>query len=138
MPQQNSITSSPRVTSPSASESTLPCSAVSSRATSSRRAATSSRIRKNSSARFASETARQAGKAAFAAWTARSTSSTVAKSTAPVCRPVAGLYTAPVRPDWPLTMWPPIQWLIRLTPARSATGGVASSVISRPPRFQAA
>ena len=28
MPQQNSITSSPRVTSPIASESTLPCSAV--------------------------------------------------------------------------------------------------------------
>ena len=30
MPQQNSITSSPRATSPIASESTLPCSAVSS------------------------------------------------------------------------------------------------------------
>ena len=36
MPQQNSITSSPRATSPIASESTLPCSAVSSRASSSR------------------------------------------------------------------------------------------------------
>ena len=36
MPQQNSITSSPRVTSPVASESTLPCSAVSKRARSSR------------------------------------------------------------------------------------------------------
>ena len=91
MPQQNSITSSPRVTSPIASESTLPCSAVSSFATSSRRAATSSRIRKKISARRASETARQAGNASFAACTALSTSSTVAKSTAPVCCPVAGL-----------------------------------------------
>ena len=65
MPQQYSITSSPRVTSPIASESTLPCSATSSRATSSRRSCTSSRIRKNSSARFASEVARHAGNAAL-------------------------------------------------------------------------
>ena len=44
---------------------------------------TSSRIAKKSSARRASETARQVWKASFAAWTAASTSSTVAKSTAP-------------------------------------------------------
>ena len=91
MPQQYSITSSPRVTSPTASDSTLPCSAVRSFATSSRRAATSSRMRKKISARRPSDVARQAGNACFAAWTARSTSSTVAKSTSPLCCPVAGL-----------------------------------------------
>jgi hypothetical protein len=51
----------------------------------------SSRIRKNRSDRRESESARHVGKAAFAAWTARSTSSAVAKSTAPDCSPVAGL-----------------------------------------------
>ena len=91
MPQQNSITSSPRATSPIASESTLPCSAVSSRARSSRCAWKSSRMRKKSSARRDSESARQAGNASFAVWTARSISSAVAKSTAPVWTPVAGL-----------------------------------------------
>ena len=48
-------------------------------------------MRKKSSARLASDVARHAGNAAFAAWTAASTSSADAKSTAPVCRPVAGL-----------------------------------------------
>jgi hypothetical protein len=43
---------------------------------------------------------------------AASTSSTVAKATSPLCRPVAGLYTAPLRPDVPGTARPPIQWLI--------------------------
>ena len=84
IPQQNSITSSPRVTSPIASESTLPCSAVSRRARSSLWAEKSSRIRKKSSARRASDTDRQAGNAALAACTAASISSTDAKSTAPV------------------------------------------------------
>ncbi len=91
MPQQNSTTSSPRVTSPIASDSTLPCSAVRSFAISSRRSCRSSRMRKKSSARFARDTVRHSTNALFAAWTAWSTSSTVAKSTAPDRRPVAGL-----------------------------------------------
>ena len=61
------------------------------------------------SARFANETVRHDAKAAFAAWTARSTSSTDARSTAPLCRPVAGLKTGLVRPDPPATEEPPIQ-----------------------------
>ena len=101
IPQQNSITSSPRVTSPVASVRTLPCSAVSSRARSSLCAATSSRMRKNSSARRASESDRQAGKASRAACTAASTSSAAAKSTDAVCRPVAGSNTGPERPERP-------------------------------------
>ena len=112
IPQANSITSSPRVTSPIASESTLPCSAVRILATSSRRSCTSSRIRKSSSARLASEVARQAGNAAFAAATAAPTSSVVARSTSPDCCPSAGLKTGPLRPDVPSTGLPPIQWLI--------------------------
>ena len=91
IPQQCSTTSSPRVTSPSASEKTFPCSPVRIAATSSRLACSSSRMRKKSSARFASDVWRQAGNASRAAWTAASTSSTLAKSTAPVWRPVAGL-----------------------------------------------
>ena len=91
IPQANSITSSPRVTSPIASERTLPCSAVRIRATSSRRSCRSSRIANISSARFASEVARQAGNAAFAAATAAPTSSAVARSTSAACSPSAGL-----------------------------------------------
>ena len=43
------------------------------------------------SARFESDNARQAGNAAFADATPRPTSSIVAKSTSPVCSPLAGL-----------------------------------------------
>ena len=124
MPQQNSITSSPRVTSPIASESTLPCSAVRSFAISSRRSCTSSRIANSSSARFASDSARHAGNAAFAACTALSTSSTDAKSTWPDCRPVAGLNTGPPRPDCPTYVAPAIQWLIGLTVVGASTVSV--------------
>ena len=90
-PQQNSITSSPRVTSPSASESTLPCSRRQDLRDLLAPLVQSSRMLKKSSARFASDIARHAGNACFAAWTAASTSSTVARSTSPVWRPVAGL-----------------------------------------------
>ena len=49
-----------------------------------------------------------------------------AKSTAPVCTPVAGLYTGPCAPTARRTRPPPIQWLIGLT----ATGASISSVMS--------
>ena len=48
-------------------------------------------MRKNSSARFDSDTSRHAVKASRAVVTAASTSCAVANSTAPVCSPVAGL-----------------------------------------------
>src|SRR5262249_15380454 len=86
--------------------------------------------RKKSSARRAIERARQAGNASFAAWTARSISSTEAKSTVPVWTPEAGLKTTPLRPDSPLRLAPPIQWLIGFAAAGASTtsairGGVA-------------
>ena len=92
---------------------------------SSRRSWTSSRIENMSSARFASESARQAGKASFATETTRSISSADAKSTSPVCSPVAGLKTGPLRPEVPGTIWPPIQWLMRVAGGveRSASWG---------------
>ena len=73
-----SRTRSPRArASPRPSRPTAPCRApdVRIRAISSRRSCTSSRMRKKSSARFASETSRHAANAAFAACTAASTSS---------------------------------------------------------------
>ena len=85
---------------------------------------TSSRIRKKSSARRESETSRQVRNASFATWTAASTSSTVAKSTAPDCSPVAGFQTGPLRPDVPGTLLPPTQWWIGF-----AVGGAIVSVI---------
>ena len=81
-------------------------------------------------ARFDNDVARHAGKASRAAATAACNSSEVAKSTSCVCSPVAGLKTGPVRPDSPSTVFPPIQWLMRLMPVRSSTGGAASSVMS--------
>ena len=91
MPHANSMFSSPLATSPIASESTLPCSAVSNEAISLRLASTSSRMRNRISARRDRLVDRHAGKAALAAATAASTSSADARSTAPDCSPVAGL-----------------------------------------------
>ena len=95
MPQANSTTSWPRATSPAASESTLPCSAVMIAASSSARAFSSSRNANRTCVRRASDVSRQAGKAALAAATARSTSSDDAKATVDETSPVAGLVTSP-------------------------------------------
>jgi hypothetical protein len=95
-----------------ASDSTLPCSAVISEAISLRLASISSRRRNSTSARRDRLVARHAGNAALAAATAASTSSTVARATDPVCSPVAGLYTGPVRPEVDSTILPSIQWWI--------------------------
>ncbi|OGO57311.1 MAG: hypothetical protein A2V85_15565 [Chloroflexi bacterium RBG_16_72_14] len=89
-PHANSRFSRPRASSPSASEGTLPCSAVSRAAMSLRWWSTRFRMRNMMSVRFDSEVARQAGNAAFAAATARSTSSAEAKSTHLAWVPDAG------------------------------------------------
>ena len=115
-PHANSMFSIPRATSPSASDGTLPCCAVSSAARSRRCSSSSCRIRNRISDRRASDVARQAGNAASAAATAASTSATFAKSTAWLWTPVAGSYTGPSRPDVPATTRPSIQWLIRPGP----------------------
>ena len=113
IPQANSTTSSPRVTSPTASESTLPCSAVMAAATSSLRAARISRNAKSTWVRRVSDEDRHSAKAPLAAATAASTSSGPARSTCAVTAPVAGSKTSPRRPAAPSQSLPPTQCVIR-------------------------
>ena len=80
MPQANSTTSWPRLTSPSASESTLPCSAVMIAASSSLRAFSSSRNANRTWVRLASDVSRHLGNAASAAETTSSTSASLASA----------------------------------------------------------
>src|SRR3954451_8002436 len=114
MPHANSMFSMPRATSPRASLSTLPCSAVSREAISLRFAATSSRTWNRISARRDRLVERHSTDAALADATAASTSSALAKSTSAACSPVAGLNTTPERPDVPATTLPSIQWEMRV------------------------
>ena len=125
MPHANSTTSSPRVTSPRASESTLPCSAVMIAASSSLRALSSSRNANSTWVRVVSEDCRHCWKAPDAAATAASTSAEDARSTWPLTAPVAGLKTSPVRALLPAQLVPLIQWVIRV-------GLVCSPAISAP------
>jgi len=75
MPQANSTTSWPRLTSPSASESTLPCSEVMIAASSSLRALSSSRKANRIWVRLAREVPRHLGNADVATATISFTSS---------------------------------------------------------------
>jgi hypothetical protein len=90
IPVANSRFSSPRAISPSASEGTLPCSAVRWAAMSARCWSTRFRIRNRISVRRDSEVARQPGNASAAARTALSTSAADARSTSRASCPVAG------------------------------------------------
>ncbi len=122
IPQANSTTTSwPRATSPAASASTLPCSAVMIAASSGARAFSSSRKANSTWVRRASEASRQAGKASAAAATTWSTSSVVARGTDPVTAPVAGLVTSPQPPGCPAYSWPALQWV--------STVGASSAVV---------
>src|SRR6478735_1283152 len=114
MPQANSATSRPRVTSPSASESTLPCSAVMSAATSSLRSLSSSRKAKSTPARLASEASAHSSHAEAADVTTSSTSEAEARSSTPDCSPVAGLKTGDVRSAVPVHGWPAMRWVMRV------------------------
>ena len=91
MPQANSTTSRPRCTSPSASESTLPCSSVMSSAIRGALALTSSRNANRILVRALTEVCDQPGNASQAAATATSTSAVSASSTSAASWPVAGL-----------------------------------------------
>ena len=90
MPQANSTTSWPRVTSPRASLRTLPCSSVMRAATFSLFALSSSRKANRTCARLVSDASRHSGKAALATATASSSTARDAKSTCLVTCPVAG------------------------------------------------
>ena len=114
MPHANSTTSSPRCTSPSASESTLPCSSVISSAISLACAFTSSRKANSTFVRRLTEVCAHAGKASAAAPMAARTSAADPSRTSACCWPVAGLYTAAVRSLSPPEVVPEIQWSIVL------------------------
>ena len=94
-PQANSTTSRPRCTSPRASASVLPCSAVITLARSPARSARSSRKRNSTFPRLVSDMALHAAKPAVAAATPRSTSAVLANATRRVTAPVAGSVTSP-------------------------------------------
>ncbi|MCY1554364.1 hypothetical protein D9M68_909330 [compost metagenome] len=91
MPQANSTISMPRVTSPLASEKTLPCSRVISSASSSWCLSSSALKLNRMRARLSAGVSDQAGKAALAAATASATSSLDASGIDAVTSPVAGL-----------------------------------------------
>ncbi|CAM5373410.1 hypothetical protein SGRIM119S_00408 [Streptomyces griseorubiginosus] len=95
IPQARSTISRPRATSPSASECTLPCSAVISSAIASRFSSSSARNLNRMEVRLARDEVPQVWNASFAAATAASTSSTVANATLVVTAPVAGSVTGP-------------------------------------------
>ena len=109
MPQANSTTSWPRLISPRASESTLPCSAVMISASSPFLALSSSRKVNSTAVRLASEVSRHAGNAAAAESMTARASSTVANATCPVTSPVAGLVTGAVRSEVPANGFPSSQ-----------------------------
>ena len=97
MPQQNSTTSMPRWTSPTASSWTLPCSAEMALAIRSMFRSRRSLKRKKKRARFSGGMSAQAGSASFAAATAASSSAAVESGRIADCSPVAGLNTGALR-----------------------------------------
>ena len=129
MPHANSRFSRPRATSPSASDGTLPCSAVSSAASSLRCWSTRFRIRNMISVRFDSDVARQAGNAAFAPRPRRPLLLDDAKSTHLRLGRSPGRTPGPARPDVPATRRPPIQWPIAGSEVEAEPAGSASWVI---------
>ena len=90
-PQANSMTSMPRCTDPIASGSVLPCSAVTSSASTFWLSCMSCRNFCITRARRSGGASRQAGSAAVAACTAESTAAASAYGTCLVTSPVAGL-----------------------------------------------
>ena len=100
IPQANSTTSKPRVSSPWASENTLPCSLLISTASSSRCCSSKALNLNITRARFNGVTCDQLIKAVAAAAMAARVSSAVAKLTSVWATPVAGSNTGWLRPLW--------------------------------------
>src|SRR6266536_1585145 len=120
MPQANSMTSSPRCTSPRASESTLPCSSETIAASSSIRSCTSWRKANSTAVRRDSDEFPQSSYAFAAASTALCTSAGSAYRTRACCAPVAGCHTGPVRVELPEVGAPAIQcWMVFTLPRPS-------------------
>jgi len=114
IPQANSTTSRPRVTSPTASAITLPCSAVMISAIRCLFLFSSSRKANMTRVRRVREVAPHSLAALAARATTSSTRSLEARSTMPVTCPVAGLKTGDVRSETPVQYSWPIRWVIRV------------------------
>ena len=115
MPQAYSTTSRPRMTSPLASETTLPCSSATSTEISSRCRSMRSRSANMIRARRITDTSRHSCQALLAAATAASTSAGSASATWACCSPVAGFQTGPHLVDAPVVSEPAIQcWIVRI------------------------
>src|SRR6516225_8854770 len=115
IPQAYSTTSRPRMTSPLASETTLPCSSATITASSSRCRSMRSRRANMTRARRITDTSRHSCHALAAAATAASTSAGSANATWACCSPVAGFQTGPHRLDAPVVSEPAIQcWIVRI------------------------
>src|SRR5690606_6416212 len=102
----------PRVIEPLASDSTLPCSEVTSCAILSMFSSSSCLKRNMTRARISGGVLAQPGKAAAATFTAASSSLLLASATLAWTSPVAGLNTSAERPLVPATSLPPMKWLI--------------------------
>src|SRR5258706_14598236 len=127
MPQANSTPSMPRCTEARASTSVLPCSRVTSRASSSNRWLSNSRKRKSTRQRSTTGVADQAGSAAAAARTTSSTSALSARGTVAMTWPVEGLKTS----DWrelPLVCHLPLQSMGTVTVAVDDEGAVVDGI----------
>ncbi len=130
MPHANSITSRPRLTSPSASPVTLPCSSVSRRAMSCWCLSTSWRNANRILVRRASDTERHVCDAFQALSMASSTTLGVANATCAWTSPVAGLNTSPCRSACLPYALPSIQCVIvfAMWPEGLSRAGIASRV----------
>src|SRR5688572_6590312 len=124
MPQANSTTSMPRCTEPIASGSVLPCSSVTSPASSFWLACRSCRNFCITRARRRGGVSRHPGKAAVAALTAASMSAALQSGTRRATLPVAGFITSPWRAADARWCLPPIQ--------RSTWPGSTGWLISAP------
>src|SRR3954452_4231653 len=111
-PVANSTTSTPRASSPLASERTLPCSAVMTRAMRSSFSSSSRRNRIRTRARRSAGVCAHFGNASRAIRTASSTSAALASATWPAASRVAGLNTGAVRPLLPEASLPAMKCLI--------------------------
>ena len=114
MPQTNSTTSRPRISSPLASENTLPCSRLIKAAISSACRSTSSLILNMIRARRNGGIPAHCGNAAAAAAIACSVTARLASGTRAATAPVAGSKTSfqrpPFSPGAPGTIVPPMKW----------------------------
>ena len=109
IPQANSTTSMPRVSSPNASDHTLPCSLTIIPASSST-CCSSSILKLNSTrARRSGVVRDQLSKASRATWIASETSCAVESVTSRTTSPVAGSYTGIVSRLLLVTVFPPIK-----------------------------